>query len=369
MTCRSLYIHVPFCQGGKCDYCAFYSIPDAETALHRRYLERLEAELAANAAQCEPLRSVFIGGGTPSALGADDLARLCSAVKANFTLLPDCEWSSEANPESLTPEKLAVLRAGGVNRISLGIQSFQETRRRLIGRRGDLARLPELVTEIRRMGFTALNFDLIYAIPGETPAAWAEELRRALEFRPEHLSCYSLIRESGTPLARRLTAEADEELFLSCWRLNDEILGGAGLQRYEISNFAAENRQCRHNFEIWHGQTYLGCGPAAVSFDGVDRPANPADLDAWLAGAAPEHDLLPAAARRRELLAFGFRTVQGWQWQELQAVTGFSREQLLEIPAIQQLIESGWLTQDDAGIRATPDGLLCNDLILEALLA
>ncbi len=366
---RSLYVHVPFCQGSKCDYCAFYSECNSSPELRRDYLDAIKNEFSIHRSECQPLRSIFIGGGTPSALSASELTELLEAIRGNFALTSDCEWSMEANPESLTAEKLAIAAGSGVNRISLGIQSFQPELRQQIGRRGTLERLPELVSAVRHVGIAALNFDLIYAIPGETPQLWQRDLETALSFAPDHLSCYSLIREEGTPFARRSNAEnCDSDSFLECWELNDAILGAAGLPRYEISNFAQPARRCRHNWEIWHGQTYLGCGPAAVSFNGVDRPANPSDLQQWLRQAPQEHDHLPRLQRAREILAFALRTVDGWSWSELQDATGFTSDQLSAWPEIQRLQEDGLLIFDSAGLRPTPQGLLFNDTILEELI-
>ena len=365
----SLYIHVPFCHGGKCDYCAFYSLGASTPELRAQYLARLEEEFAAHARQCAPLRSIFIGGGTPSALDADELARLCAAVRRHFDLAPDCEWTMEANPDSLTTEKLHAALAAGVNRLSLGVQSFQPHLRQRLGRRGALDALPELVATARHAGLQKLNLDLIYDIPGQTLSEWDADLDAALALAPDHLSCYSLIFEEHTPLARRLAPPDDNDgLFLACWRRNDERLAARNLPRYEISNFAAPASRCRHNWEVWHGQTYLGCGPAAVSFDGHDRPANPADLHAWLDHAPQTHDRLSPDARRREIFAFAFRTTDGWPWTLLENTLGLTRKDLEHNQTIIDTIEQSMTVMDNSGIHPTPRGLLFNDQLLAALL-
>ncbi len=366
---RSLYIHVPFCSGGKCDYCAFASQGHSSPEEQGEYLDALEEEFRRKKTECTPLRSIFIGGGTPSSLTTENLQRLLEMVRRNFRLETDCEWSSEANPESLTPEKVEVLLEGGVNRLSMGVQSFQESLRQRIGRRGTLSSLPDIVSHWRSRRKTRLNLDLIYAIPGETLEEWKADLEMAMAFQPDHLSCYSLILEEGTPLAKRLLpADDDDELFLECWKWNDEFLGRHGLRRYEISNFCRPGCECRHNYEVWHGQTYLGCGPAAVSFDGQFRFANPSALSEWLRGVPPEVDELAMEARRREVLAFGMRTVDGWQWNELLDVTGFEKEEIKQLPASQELLQDGLVKWDDEGLRPTSKGLLFNDQILEAYL-
>ncbi len=369
---RSLYIHVPFCQGGKCDYCAFESQGNSTKAEREAYLSHLEGEFRRHEGACEPLRSIFIGGGTPSALSPGELLRLLALVRKHFRLLPDCEWSCEANPDSLDSEKLAALLSGGVNRLSLGVQAFAPALRAAIGRRGSLERLPSLVAEARAGGCASLNFDLIYCIPGETASQWEEELARALSFSPDHLSCYGLMVQEGTALAKRLAGryQEDEGLFLECWERNDRILGKAGLARYEIANFAREGRVCRHNREVWHGQTYLGCGPAAVSFDGADRRANPPRLADWLRDAPPQVDSLPEAARRREVLAFGMRTVEGWSAAELLAATGLSLEDdVLTLPECRALLQEELLVWKDGRLAPTPKGLLLDDRVVGDLLA
>ncbi|MBO7742028.1 MAG: radical SAM family heme chaperone HemW [Victivallales bacterium] len=364
---RSLYVHVPFCRGGKCAYCAFYSEGHSTPEMRSSYLAHIQEEFRRNGHLCAPLRSIFIGGGTPGALEEQELKTLLSSIRENFILEPDCEWSMEANPDSITESCIAIAAEAGVNRISFGVQSFNGELRRRIGRHASPERLESLADACRTSGIKRMNLDLIYGIPGEKPEEWEADMRQALALHPAHLSCYSLILEPGTPLAEKyaLTLE-DEENFLTCWHLCDSVLGEAGMRRYEISNFAAPGRECRHNYEIWHGQTYLGCGPSAVSFDGTDRPANPASLTEWLAGKPREHDILPPEERRREIFAFAMRTADGWTWDELEQMTGIRRSEAEAIAA--QVIAQGLAVSDEYGLHPTPGGLLCNDDLLAALL-
>ena len=366
---NSLYIHIPFCVRRKCDYCAFYSETTSSPTLRREFLAVLEQELAAHAPDCNPLRSIFIGGGTPSALTPREITRLCRFLHANFRLTPDCEWTFEANPASLTPARLTAMLAGGANRLSLGIQSFSPRLRRILGRRGSLDRLPDLLREIHSHAHLRLNLDLIFQIPGETMDDWRRDLQLALDCQPQHLSAYSLIREPGSRLMRRhpdLPAP-DDRAFLQFWRLTDQLLAPAGLHRYEISNFARRNCRCRHNYEIWHGQTYLGCGPAAVSFNGQNRPANPASLTAWLHHAPQEDDFLPALQRAREILAFGMRTLDGWSREDFISLTGFTPEQLVP-HAISRLQQARLIKNTPLRLQPTRQGLLFNDCLLEQIL-
>ncbi len=361
----SLYIHVPFCHG-KCDYCAFYSLPDASPALHRQYLSRIREELQAGAPECAPLRSIFIGGGTPSTLAPDEWRALADSIAGSFALAPECEWSVEANPESLTPELIDAWAAAGVNRVSIGVQAFQEHLRQIIGRRGSLAGLPEAARALRAVGIRDLNLDLIFNLPGQTREDWRASLRRALEFEPTHLSAYALTLEEGTRLASSLPPLSDEQ-FLEFWHDTDELLATAGIHRYEISNFVAPGPQCLHNYRIWKGATYLGCGPAAASFDGVDRRANPSSLDAWLHHTPPELDHIHPDARAAEILVTGLRTLDGWSWSEFQQATGHDARRLRG-PQLEKLRRLGLLAVSDDGTRPTPQGLLFHDDIALELL-
>jgi len=365
----SLYIHVPFCRS-KCDYCAFYSLPSDEnsTALPQLYLKRLEEEFHQYQQHCQGLRSIYIGGGTPSALSHQQLSNLLKLVNRYFQQEKDCEWTMEANPESLDPEKLAIAVAAGVNRLSIGIQSFVPALRQTLGRKGTLDNLEEIHRACQRLGLKNLNLDLIFAIPGQTLTDFQHDLRQACEcYQPTHLSAYALTIEPGTPISARLNTATDDDLFLEFWHSADAICQQFGLERYEISNFAINARHCRHNFEIWHGQTYLGCGPSAVSFNGINRSANPGHLHDWLAGKAASDDFLPPEKRAAEILAFGMRTTAGWNCQEFHSLTGYDLWQLRG-EAIAKLCRLKLLTDTGKDIHPTHKGLLFNDDVMVELL-
>lgn len=359
----SLYVHVPFCSA-KCAYCAFYSIPDL--SCKAEYINGLVREMARFSKDCRPLDSIFIGGGTPSILSVDDWKRINDAISKNFELSDGCEWSVEANPESLTPELVSLWASFGINRISLGVQAPQEHLRKTIGRNGSLDKMPELVEAIHGAGISRLNLDLIYNIPGQSREDWRQALQYALSFKPTHVSAYSLTLEEGTRLANEIPQLSDDE-FLGFWDDTDEILGQQGIRRYEISNFALPGEECRHNYTIWHGATYLGCGPAAASFDGTDRRCNVSSVEKWLAGASPEMDHISPEERASEILATGLRCVNGWAFDEFQETTGFDCLELrgTELRHLQKL---GMVEMDDCSVRPTRQGLLFNDnLAMEIL--
>ncbi len=359
----SLYIHVPFC-AAKCDYCGFYSVCDQGG--HADYLEHLEDEMARYSRECLPLESIFVGGGTPSLLTPEEWRRMDAAVKRYFTFAADCEYSTEANPESISSEHIECWRECGVNRVSMGIQAFAPEDRAAIGRRGTLNRLENIVSELDAAGIVRRNFDLIFNLPGQKPEKWVEALERAAALGATHISTYELMVEKGTPLAGRGVHCGDEESFLRLWALTGDTLGKLGFSRYEISNFARDREECRHNLNIWKGATYLGCGPAAWSFDGIERRGNPAYLELWLNNAPPEIDRLDKEGRAAEILAFGMRVVKGWTWQEYRNATGFDAIELRG-KQLCELEKDGLVTLSDTGTAPTEKGLLFNDCILEKL--
>ena len=317
---RNLYIHVPFC-AGKCDYCAFYSEPAPDAALIRLWLDRILFQLEENVPRLEHAETVYFGGGTPSLLPDDVLKRLFSAVREAAPAA--VEISIEANPFTIAQEKAAVLTSFA-NRVTLGIQSFEPALLEAIGRRKHTGPGPEeAVRNLREAGLRNLGIDLMYALPGETPDLWRRDLERALALKPEHISAYSVTPEPGTPFARRIAGQTeDDALSEAMWEQAGEILGVAGLSRYEISNYARPGFESRHNSNVWHGRTYLGLGPAACSFDGTDRWTQVSDLRAWLDGAPPEVDRIPRRARLGEILMMGLRTVRGWTRKEFEAAAG-----------------------------------------------
>ena len=362
----SLYVHVPFC-ARKCDYCAFYSIAGGGADVQRAYLRRLSAEFADRAGECSALESVFVGGGTPTLLAVAELSELLGAVHGSFELGPGCEVTVECNPDTLTAAKIDVLAALGVNRVSLGVQTFFERHRRTLGRSGSLDGLAAAVSGLRGAAIANLGFDLIYAIPGQTPAEWGEDLRRAAESGVQHVSAYELTVEEGSRLAAEGVTPVAPGLAADMWEAAETVLDPFGFRRYEVSNLARPGWECRHNLGTWRGATYLGCGPAASSYDGVDRWQNPADLNAWLAGTAPEVDRLQAAERAAEVLAFGLRTVDGWTPELFRTATGLDYCELRG-EAIGTLVADGLLEFTPSCLRPTRRGLLFADTVAERLL-
>lgn len=283
-----LYIHVPFCDG-KCHYCGFYSVVAAPgiTALYSGLpaceLDLLVAKHPGLARG--PLRTVYMGGGTPAMLGTDGLTRLADSLAARLQFDALEEWTVELNPASVTPGLLKTLAALGVNRISIGVQSFDDATLSRMGRRHTASAACKAVRQAQDAGFSNTGIDLIAGLPGVTPELWQKTLERAAALELKHLSVYALSLEPDTPLAVQVAAGLalpDDEAQLTALAQAETALGQAGFVRYEISNYALPGFECRHNLSVWRGNDYLGLGPAAASRIGRSRWTNSEDLSEYI---------------------------------------------------------------------------------------
>ena len=277
-TPLSLYIHIPFCTT-KCTYCAFNTYIQMEDLIPA-FLEALAREIAGVGAGANKARAhtIFFGGGTPSLLLPDQIADVVQAAGAAFDVDADAEVTIEANPNDLTLAYLKMLRAAGVNRLSIGMQSANPAELRLFDRRHDVAAVAESVEAARKAGFDNLSLDLIYGVPDQTLATWRTSLDFALNLQPEHLSLYALSLEAGTPLRAGVETghvpAPDDDLAADMYELASEMLGAAGYEQYEISNWARPGFQSRHNLQYWLNDPYLGFGPGAHGFAGGVRYSN-----------------------------------------------------------------------------------------------
>lgn len=364
-----IYIHIPFCKS-KCAYCDFYSLPGKEGEMDG-YAAALCAQLnrAGPGAGDYLVDTVYFGGGTPSWFGAERIVRVLNGVKQNFSMAEDCEITLEANPDSVTEEGLARLRKAGVNRISLGVQSAEDAVLTAAGRPHTFAQAQLGVQIIRRAGFENLSLDLIYGLPGQTPEGWQQTVERVLALEPEHLSCYGLKVEEGTPFRNRdpedfpdEDAQADAYLW-ACKRLEQ-----AGFHHYEISNFARPGRESRHNLKYWTLGEYLGFGPAAHSDFGGLRFGYSRDLAAWLRGETPRcEESRPSPEERvREYIMLGLRLSRGICQGEYEAGGGSAWGQLEEKMGL--FARHGLLEETDGRWRCTDRGFLVSNAILVELL-
>jgi putative oxygen-independent coproporphyrinogen III oxidase len=314
-----LYIHVPFCQG-KCPYCHFYSTTSLD--LIADWLEAVKKEALLYRGLFSSFDTVYFGGGTPSLLSPAALGELLEFFQKRFSLSSDCEITLEANPGDLDREKARELRKFGINRLSLGVQSFSEEDLKFLGRRHRVADAVRAIKDARRAGFENLGLDLIFGLPGQTGSRWQEVLARALSFQPEHLSTYQLTPEEGTPLGSRVARGRvrlwEEEEAATQFLETSRLLESRGYLHYEVSNFArGAERTSRHNRKYWRQVPYLGLGPAAHSYLEHRRWWNAASLAAYLdrlregqEPAAGEEVLSPDQTRMESLL-LGFRNREG----------------------------------------------------------
>ncbi len=306
---RNLYIHLPFCRS-KCDYCAFYSQTGQEAQING-YLARLKQELD----QLDlplPLKTVYVGGGTPTLLNEEQLRFLSAMLPAAD------ERSIESNPETLTPEKVAIL-ADSFSRISMGVQSFSAEKRRILGRHCTDKAIFSALELLSSAHFKHRNIDLIYGIGGQTALEWQADLQQALQFPIDHLSCYALTLEENHRLQPNAQLSDHVEREADMAELTAAYLAAHQFKQYEISNYAKPDGECQHNLNVWHGEAYLGLGAAAASFNGQLRFTQVADLNAYLNHTPPELDQLPTAERVNEVFVMNLRTIQGWSpqlWQQ-----------------------------------------------------
>ena len=373
-----LYLHWPFCES-KCPYCDFNSHV-ASAVDEPRWLAAFRAEIARTAAETGPrvLRSIFLGGGTPSLMSPALVAGVLDAAREAWPVADDVEITLEANPSSVEAGRFRGYRDAGVNRVSLGVQALDDVDLRRLGRRHDAAQALAAVATARAT-FERVSFDLIYARQHQTPRAWRAELARALAMGPDHLSLYQLTIEDGTAFgarhaAGRLPGLPDDDAGADLYEITQDLCDAAGLPAYEVSNHARPGAESRHNLVYWRGGDWAGIGPGAhgrLTLDGRRWATQAEPLpSAWLAMAeagSGEHPRaeVPAHERGAELLMMGLRLAEGVSLARLRAVTG------TEPPAetIAELAELGLISATNGRLRATDRGRPVLDAVLRALLA
>ncbi len=373
---RSLYLHLPFCSH-KCHYCDFYSIVDTRDR-QEAFTERLVRELDALAPLAGPLDTVFVGGGTPSLLRPDLWHRLLAALHRGFFLSPDAEFSVECNPESVTDDLMAVLASGGVNRVSMGAQSFDRRHLATLERRHDPDRLPAAADTVRRAGIARLSVDLISGVPGQTLEQWDQDLRSALALGTEHLSAYTLTYEPGTAMTARLHkgefTKTDDDLEADMYEHTVAGLRAAGLDRYEVSNHARPGAECRHNLAYWRQDGWLAAGPSASAHVAGWRWKNTPRLDDYLdrddAGFAPVCELEEPDPRRAlmDRLMTGVRLREGLDAPRALADAGAlgAADRLAE--AAEACRRAGWLDVSAARWSLNDAGFLFADRVAAELI-
>jgi oxygen-independent coproporphyrinogen-3 oxidase len=382
-----IYVHVPFCVR-KCDYCDFASF-DGLSQHRPAYVAAVCQELDLETPRWQAVQfvSLFLGGGTPTVLPDESLAQIVAAVRAALPWREVAEVTIEANPGTLTAQRLGALRQMGINRLSLGVQSWHDDELRLLGRIHTAAEARAAVQAARQAGFDNLSLDLMYGLPCQTLARWETSLAQAQALEPEHLSLYGLSLEEGTPLAARVAQgalpEPDDDLAADMYSLAEERLAAAGYRHYEISNWARSTfgddqrdypaLASRHNLLYWQNERYLGLGSAAASFDGQTRTVartHPLDYIAAISAGqsvVESAETLSAAERLDETVMLGLRLARGVRWQEMQTRFGVDARAVYA-PTIAEQQALGLLAEDEAGMRLTAQGRLLGNRVFAAFL-
>jgi oxygen-independent coproporphyrinogen III oxidase len=363
VTARHLYVHVPFC-ARRCVYCDF-SIAVRRVTPVDEYLRALTQELDQRASAIGELDTIYLGGGTPSRLGGEGIVRVLDLIRKAVAVDAGAEITIEANPDDVTAPLATQWKSAGVNRISLGVQSFDDTTLKWMHRVHDSASAQNAFNTLRDAGFENISVDLIFALPDSLSRSWESDLDRAIELNPDHISLYGLTIESATPLGRWSAAgsvfAADEEKYAAEFLLADRAAVAAGFEHYEVSNFAKPGKNSRHNSAYWTGAQYVGLGPSAHSFDGNARSWNVAPYAEWVARLARDEstvedaEVLTESNRQAEKVYLGLRTRGGL------SVTDTDRE------SANLWSENGWAEIDGDVVRLTSEGWLRLDSLAAAL--
>jgi oxygen-independent coproporphyrinogen III oxidase len=368
MKAAGLYIHIPFCLR-KCLYCDFYS--STEVSAIPEFLKALVSEMDIYTSRFDLFDTIYVGGGTPSLLNAEQIEMIFGEVRRRFTVKGDAEITIEANPGDLHEDFLGLIRASGVNRINLGVQSFDKSVLSFLGRRHSAEAAIVAVEQAKAAGFPSVGLDLIYGIPGQGLTSWIRTLQQAIRLSPEHISCYQLSLEDRTPLGRRRARGElrmpGEELQYRFFMQTSGTLETSGYTHYEVSNFAKTfDCRSRHNQKYWDGTPYLGLGPAAHSFLDNRRWWNSDSLQHYVArleaGSPPlkGSEELSMEQRRLEAFYLGLRTKKGLH------IADFNRDYQCDLLAekrdiLAKLQEEGFVSSSDGYLYPTRKGLAVAD--------
>ena len=370
-----IYIHIPFCKQ-RCSYCAFYS-----TTLYNireRYVDALCKEIAMRKeyAGGAPIETIYLGGGTPSTLSMEQLKRICDTVYAAYQVSPAPEVTIECNPDDLTPDFLAQLKQLPFNRISMGVQSFNDTQLKRLGRRHDAAKARQAVANARTAGYSNISIDLIFALPGSTIDEWEHDLESAIALRPDHLSAYNLTYEEGTPMHRALErgdfTELSEEDNITQFQMLISRLKEAGYRHYEISNFALPGRESRHNSSYWNDTPYIGCGAAAHSYNGTSRGWNIADIQEYIKGIENgnpvfEIEELTEEERYNDTILTRLRTAEGIPLEWMKKKFGKRLNDYMQ-SAAEKEIAFGNLKAENGHLSLSEKGIFISDAVIRELI-
>ena len=370
-----IYLHTPFCKR-RCIYCDFFSTTQSEKKPAYVHALCQELDMRKNYLEGEDIETIYLGGGTPSQLTQEELEKIFSALYNIYKVKEDAEITLEANPDDLTPEYVHMLRSLPINRISMGIQTFQEETLKLLHRRHTAQQAIEAFRRCREAGFQNISIDLMYGLPGETLYTWKEDLQQAIALRPEHISAYHLIYEEGTALwklrEQHQVEEADEDLSVTLFRTLIDELTHAGYEHYEISNFCLPGLHSRHNSSYWTGKKYLGCGPSAHSFNGTSRQWNVASLDKYIHAIQQgkldyEIEELDIYTRYNDYVITTIRTHWGMSLSQLRTTYGEDLHRYC-LRMAKPHLEQGVLEIKEDTLKLTKEGIFISDGIMSDLL-
>ncbi len=360
---RHLYVHVPFC-ARRCAYCDF-AIAVRRNVPVDEYLDSLRREIEGKAASSYRLESVYLGGGTPSRLGATGISRAMDVIRSSFEFEGDTEITIEANPDDVDATQAAAWRAAGINRVSLGIQSFDNSVLQWMHRIHDADGAADAFRTLRDAGFENISIDLIFALPQSLNRSWNSDLAKALELGPDHVSLYGLTIEHSTPLGRwrdrGSVVPADEEIYAAEFLMADRMMSHSGFDHYEVSNFAKPGKRSRHNSAYWTGAPYLGLGPSAHSYDGENRSWNVPQYAEWVSklsrgeSVVVERERLTDENRIAEKVYLGLRTNNGLVISDSDKASA------------DRWSSEGWANIEGNRVRLTSEGWLRLDSLAAAL--
>ena len=370
-----IYIHIPFCKQ-RCNYCAFYS--STLYNIREEYTNALcrEISMRKDYARGETIETIYLGGGTPSTLEISQLQQICDTIYANHTVSNDAEVTIECNPDDLTPQFLAKLKELPFNRISMGIQSFDDAQLKRLGRRHNAQKAQQAIMNARAAGYNNISIDLMFALPGSTKESWRHDLECAIALKPNHLSAYNLMYEEGTPLHRALErgdfAELSEEENVEQFEMLITKLKKAGYHHYEISNFALPGCESRHNSSYWNDTPYIGCGAAAHSYNGTSREWNIADIKGYIKGIESgernyEIEHLNEEERYNDAILTRLRTAKGipleWMKEKFNAKLNNHMLRIAE-----KEIALGNLKEEKGHLSLTEKGIFISDAVIRELI-
>ena len=375
---QGLYIHIPFCRQ-KCLYCDFYSVSYAED-LANSYISVILKQLQGLS---QDFSSIYIGGGTPSILSLNLLGKLLSGLKR--FIRSDMEFTIEVNPESVDSEKLRLFLDKGVNRVSIGVQSFDDKKLKALGRIHSASEALEAIELSKESGFKNISIDMIFGVSGENLKAWQSELDNAIACSCQHISCYSLSYEKDTPLFRMREKKSiiplDDEAMAEMYKYSMSYLPGAGFEHYEVSNFAKPGFECKHNLNYWDNNSYVGLGPSAVSYTDGLRSENTRNVEEYVdryekgVSLVAYSEKLSGIRMAKETAGVKIRVKQGIDYDWFKNKTGFDFEDIIEKSSLHELFKDNLLeykidkaSRERIGIMLTEKGFLFSDTVSSAFL-